>query len=93
MRLLLLSNSTNAGEGYLAWPEPHIRAFLGEGPKRIFFVPFAGLRASWDDYAQRVRERFSAMGHALEAAQETRTPLALAAEAEVLVVEEGTPSS
>jgi len=86
MRLLLLSNSTNAGEGYLAWPEPHIRAFLGEGSKRIFFVPFAGLRLSWDEYARRVRERFSAMGHTLQAAHETRTPLALAAAAEVLVV-------
>lgn len=43
--LLLLSNSTNAGEEYLAWPRQYIANFLKKFSVRSFlFIPYAGVR-------------------------------------------------
>lgn len=85
-RLLLLSNSTMAGEPYLGWPEPAIRSFLGPAARRAFFVPFAGVRITWDEYTAMVRERFGAMGYELLAAHETADPMSEVARAEAIVV-------
>ncbi len=61
-RLLLLSNSTNFGESYLAYPESAIKAFLGSVVKTIAFIPFAGVTISYADYARKVAERFLELG-------------------------------
>lgn len=70
-RLLLLSNSTNYGEDYLLYPLSAIRSFLGTEVKRVLFIPFAGVRWSYDDYTKRVRTRFEEMGYALDSVHET----------------------
>jgi dipeptidase E len=75
-RLLLLSNSTMPGEGYLAWARSHICDFLGPGVRRVFFVPFAGVTISWDDYTTRVREAFGALGYEVTGAHERGDPMA-----------------
>ncbi len=85
-RLLLLSNSTMAGDRYLGWPEPHIRDFLGRAVRKVFFVPFAGVRLEWDEYARMVRERFADMGYELVAAHETEVPKVAAAESDAIAV-------
>ncbi|MCC6929412.1 MAG: dipeptidase PepE [Gemmatimonadaceae bacterium] len=54
MELLLLSNSRNTGAPYLAHALDAIAEIVGER-RRIFFVPFAGVTVSWDDYANNVR--------------------------------------
>ena len=50
MRLLLISNSTNFGENYLAWATTQIELFCAQNhinkDSRIIFVPFAGVKAS-----------------------------------------------
>lgn len=66
-RLLLLSNSTHYRSGYLDHAEGMIRSFLGPRA-RVFFVPHA--LYDRDAYAARARERFEAMGHALESAHD-----------------------
>lgn len=86
IRLLLLSNSTNPGEPWLGWPEPHIRDFLGPGVKTVFFVPFAGVRLDWDEYAQMARKRFAEMGCALVAAHEVPSPLEACLKADAVVI-------
>lgn len=61
--LLLISNSTNAGEEYLAYAMPHIEEFLKKhGAKSALFIPYAGVTISWDDYYSRVKDRFDAIG-------------------------------
>jgi dipeptidase E len=58
-RLLLVSNSTQWGRGYLDHAEAEIRAFLGSA-RRVAFVPFALFdRAA---YTAKARARFHAMG-------------------------------
>ena len=45
MRLLLISNSTNAGEPYLQYPMPQIGDFL-KGIKEMDCVPYAAVPCS-----------------------------------------------
>jgi dipeptidase E len=59
MRLFLLSNSTQHGQGYLDHAMSEVRDFLGP-VKRLLFVPFA-LRDR-DAYTDKVRTRFAKEG-------------------------------
>lgn len=61
MRLLLISNSTNAGEEYLKYPINNIKEFLG-GVKDVLFIPYAAVTFSYDEYLRRVQERFDEIG-------------------------------
>jgi len=63
-RLLLLSNSTNHGQGYLDHALPEVRALL-VGVKRLLFVPFA--LHDHAAYAAKARARFVSEGIEVEA--------------------------
>ena len=62
--LLLISNSTNAGEDYLAWTRTYIRDFLARyGVRKVLFIPYAGVNLtssgvdkSFDLYEDREHE-------------------------------------
>lgn len=60
-RLLLISNSTTAGEPYLKYPIGNIEAFL-KGVKEVAFVPYAAVTFSYDAYEAKVQERFDEIG-------------------------------
>jgi dipeptidase E len=70
-RVLLISNSTVYGRGYLDHAESEIKSFLGSG-RRVLFLPFA--LHDQDAYATTVRSRFAAMGYSIESAHETAVP-------------------
>ena len=61
MKLLLISNSTNAGEEYLKYPIAQIAQHL-EGVKEVAFVPYAGVTFSYDEYEAKVQNRFNEIG-------------------------------
>ena len=63
MRLLLLSNSTIPGEGYLTWARPHIGTFLGREVRQVAFVPYASVSMTWDEHAARAREVLGGLGY------------------------------
>lgn len=65
MDLLLLSNSTLPGTPFFEWPRPHVQAFLGDGRKRLAFVPFAAVSFSMDEYTRMVQGVFAELGHEL----------------------------
>lgn len=58
MRLLLLSNSTNQGEGYLEYTKPYIKDFLGDILQKVLFVPYAAVSISYDKYFNKVNQFF-----------------------------------
>jgi len=60
VRLLLISNSTMHGGGYLEHCATQIRDFLG-GKRRVLFVPYA--LADHDGYAAKAKTAFEALGH------------------------------
>ncbi|KAI6065030.1 Alpha-aspartyl dipeptidase-like protein [Aix galericulata] len=59
-RLLLVSNSTLHGGGYLGHCQQHIQSFLGGKVKRVLFVPYA--LHDRDAYARTAREKFESLG-------------------------------
>jgi len=86
MRLLLISNSTNAGEAYLDYPKYQIRDFLGEQPVESLFIPYAGVTISFNDYEARVKERFEEVGHHITSIHQFPDPVKAIREAGAIVV-------
>lgn len=66
MKLLLISNSTNAGEAYLDYPKYNIKEFLGPDIKKTLFIPYAAVTFSFDDYEAKVQERFDEIGYLVD---------------------------
>jgi dipeptidase E len=85
-RLLLLSNSTNVGEPFLQYSIRTIQQFLGTAVPGVLFVPYAGVRLSFSDYAARVRESFREIGIAVTSIHETENPAAAVERAATIVV-------
>ncbi|MCK4920977.1 MAG: dipeptidase PepE [Bacteroidales bacterium] len=86
MRLLLISNSTNAGEAYLEYPMPYIDKFLTNESMTAAFIPYAGVTIGYDDYTARVRERFESIGHKVISVHEVDNPAELIKSADIIVV-------
>jgi dipeptidase E len=72
LRLLLISNSTMHGGGYLEHCAAEIRDFLG-ARKRVLFVPYA--LHDHDAYADKAKRAFAAMGHDLASVHKFTDPL------------------
>ena len=70
-RILLISNSTVHGRGYLDHVEDEIKTFLGSAQTVLFF-PFA--LYDRDDYAAKVKARFAAIGYSVESVHATDNP-------------------
>lgn len=86
MRLLLISNSTNAGEEYLNHPKEQIRQFLGSEKKTCLFIPYAAVTFSFDEYEKKVQERFQELGHDVQSVHRFLDPVQAIEEAEAIVV-------
>lgn len=82
-RLLLLSNSTQHGHGYLDHAAEELRDFLGMA-RRVLFVPFALHDRS--GYTAKFRERLAALGVAVEALAADGDGVAQLARAEAVFV-------
>lgn len=61
MNLLLISNSTNAGEEYLKYPIAEIAKTL-KGVSEVVFIPYAAVTFSYDEYEAKVQTRFNEIG-------------------------------
>jgi dipeptidase E len=72
-RILLISNSTVHGRGYLDHVENEIKDFIGPAMTILFF-PFALFDR--DDYAAKAKARFAAMGFTLASAHTIDNPSA-----------------
>jgi dipeptidase E len=82
-RLLLLSNSTNHGAGYLDHAIDAVVSFLGPA-RRILFVPFA-LR-DWTAYTAKAGQRLARAGLEVKGATADGQALAAVEEAEAVFV-------
>ncbi len=67
MRLLLMSNSTLHGSGYLGYCAEEIINFL-EKNKRVVFIPYA--LNDWDAYTETARAKFNEIGFELSGIHE-----------------------
>jgi len=86
MRLLLISNSTNAGEAYLDYPKKNIREFLGNKKIKALFIPYAAVTFSYDEYEAKVRARFHEVGHDVVSIHHFSDPVKAVMEAAAIVI-------
>lgn len=86
MRLLLISNSTNPGEGYLEYPQNNIREFLGEKPLNAIFIPYAAVTFSFEAYEEKVNTRFAGIGHHVTSIHRFINPVEAIENADAIVV-------
>lgn len=82
-KLLLISNSTLHGSGYLDHAETEIREFLGS-VRRVLFVPYAMFDRNV--YAATARRRLAEMGYELDSIHEAADPGRAVAEAELIFI-------
>lgn len=82
-RLLLISNSTLHGSGYLEHCREQVVEFL-DGIDSILFVPWA--LQDLDGYAAKARSAFGAMGVQLASIHEADDPVAAVQEAQAMFV-------
>ena len=85
MDLLLISNSTNAGEAYLQYPIKNIASFL-KGVKEVVFIPYAAVTFSYAAYEAKVQARFDEMGIKVRSVHRAKDPRKMIREAEAICV-------
>lgn len=86
MRLLLISNSTNPGEAYLDYPKHSIKQFLGDKPVNALFIPYAAVTFPYDEYEEKVNNRFKEIGHKVTSIHHFDNPKKAVEEAEAIIV-------
>jgi dipeptidase E len=83
MHILLISNSTLYGSGYLDHAEDEIRSFLGD-IKRVLFVPYALFDR--DTYAATAQKRFQKMGYDLTSIHTATNPVQAVKDTEAIFI-------
>jgi dipeptidase E len=86
MKLLLISNSTNAGESYLSHPKEQIRNFLKPTVGKVLFLPYAAVTFSFDAYEKKVADRFAELGIEVESIHRYGSPVQAVEAAEAIVI-------
>jgi dipeptidase E len=83
LQILLVSNSTLHGHGYLDHVEGEIRNLLGSA-RQVLFFPYA--LHDRDGYAAKAVKRFAAMGYELKSAHTTSDPRKAIAETDAIFI-------
>ena len=84
MQLLLISNSTNAGEPYLAYPRENIKTFLGD-KTNIIFIPYAAVGFSYDDYVAKVNDSLAKVNITVKGIHSFVDPVSAIAKADAII--------
>ncbi|MEC5341820.1 dipeptidase PepE [Brenneria populi] len=85
MQLLLLSNSSLPGKGYLEHAQEAIRQRV-KTRKHALFIPFAGVTIGWDDYTKKVRQALSAVDIAITSVHTEADPQQAVLNADIIIV-------
>uniref|UniRef100_A0A8C4END8 dipeptidase E n=2 Tax=Dicentrarchus labrax TaxID=13489 RepID=A0A8C4END8_DICLA len=83
-RLLLVSNSTLHGGGYLDHCQQNISHFFGKDVKRVLFVPYA--LHDRDAYTKTARDKFQTLGYEVDGIHEAPDPVGAVRKAEAIFI-------
>lgn len=83
-RLLLVSNSTLHGSGYLDHCQQQIAQFFGKDVKRVLFVPYA--LHDRDAYTKTARNKFKTLGYEVDGIHEAADPVEAVRKAEGIFI-------
>lgn len=84
-RLLLLSNSTNAGESYLEYPRENIKSFLEDITEAIF-VPYAAVNFGYEVYESKVNESLNKVGVHVKSIHHFANPVSAIQRAKAIII-------
>jgi dipeptidase E len=85
MKILLISNSTNAGEPYLQHCIEQIRETL-KGVNTVLFIPYAAVTFSFDEYEKDIQTEFQKLGIKVKSIHHEKFPKEAVKQAEAIVV-------
>jgi dipeptidase E len=85
-RLLLMSNSKNAGQDYLSHALVPIRVALGFAAGEVLFIPYAAVTRSYDQYESVVSAAFAKIGYEIISIHRSDDPQQAVANAKAIVV-------
>jgi dipeptidase E len=74
------------GESYLDYPKYEIQKLLGNNQINALFIPFAAVTFTFDQYVDKVNERFHEIGHSVTGIHTTGDPVRAVHMAEAIVV-------
>jgi len=74
------------GEPYLEYAKKEILNFLGKKPLTALFIPYAAVTFSFDQYVEKVQERFSDIGHRIIGIHTCKDPVTAIRQAAAIVV-------
>jgi dipeptidase E len=86
MKLLLISNSTNAGDTYLRHPSEQIGKFLANTVGQVLFIPYAAVTFSYNEYEKKVQDRFAQLGYGVNSIHHSSSPVKAVEESECIVI-------
>lgn len=89
MELLLMSNSTKAGEPYLDYPKNEIKAFLGEKPVTVLVIPYAPVKVPPDELEGMIKGRLTEIGHDAIGIQRFPDPVKAVEAAQAIMISGG----
>lgn len=85
--LLLISNSTNAGEKYLDWCKGMIEEFCKQNNvKEVLFIPYAGFAQGYDVYEEKVANVYKQFGVKINSIHRQTNPIKTVMEATCIAV-------
>lgn len=84
MKLRLLSNSVNPGNGYLEHALPMFEK-ISENRKNAVFLPFAGVTIDWDSYAAKVQTALDPVGIKVTSIHTVADPIAAIQNADLIM--------
>lgn len=85
--LLLISNSTNAGEKYLDWCKGMIADFCKENNvDDVLFIPYAGFAQGYDVYEEKVAKAYKEFGVNLHSIHHEQNPIDAVMKAKCIAV-------
>ncbi|MBO6117609.1 MAG: dipeptidase PepE [Bacteroidales bacterium] len=85
--LLLISNSTNAGEKYLDWCKSMIEDFCKENKVTdVLFVPYAGFAQGYDKYEEKVAKVYGEFGVKLHSIHREENPIKAVMESQCIAI-------
>ena len=85
MNILLISNSTNAGEHFLHHALPEIENTL-RGVRHLVFIPYAAANGDYAGYEKRVQEAFAPLGITVRSIHTSPRPRIVIRHAEAICI-------
>lgn len=84
-KVLMLSNSTLPGTPFFTWPRPWVKEFLKTEVKKLLFIPFAAVTFSFDEYEEKVKEVFEALGYDVQSVHRQKDKKQAVAQTEAII--------